>query len=40
MDPGSNTCNNVPELGHIVDLTPAVLTDPSISARIIGVDGW
>jgi hypothetical protein len=36
----SFTCDNVSELGHVVDLTPAMLTDPSVSARIIGIDGW
>ncbi len=35
-----HTCNNVAELGHIVDLSPSMFTNPAISARVIGINGW
>lgn len=40
FDRSIDTCNDVTELGHVVDLSPAMLANPAISTRIVRINGW
>jgi len=35
-----NTCHNIPELHHVEDLSPAMLTHPTITTSSVTVDSW